>query len=185
MTELGCKGGEGGRGVGGFSEVGEEGEGDWEANSVLGSRGGGEKGSSLVKGGACVDEERVVDGGPCDAACGAEGSSSGREGDIIEVAKAKADGAVAGGPSSKVGSCKGMAEGVTQYGGAHEEKVVEELSEGGEVAKGDIPRVRVADVDHGRHDLLGFHKGFGNSLVRNRDGACLGSGGYAATHGIA
>ena len=31
-----------------------------------------------------------------------------------------------------------MAEGVAQYGGAHEEKVVEELPEGGEVAKGDI-----------------------------------------------
>ena len=57
-----------------------------------------------------MDEERVVDGGPCDAACGAEGSGSGREGDIIEVAKAKADDAVAGGPSSKVGSCKGMVQ---------------------------------------------------------------------------
>ena len=57
----------------------------------------------------------------------------------------------------------GGAEGVKQDRGADEENVIKELHEGGVVAKGDTPGVRVFNIHHGRHHLFGLHVTFKES----------------------
>ena len=79
------------------------------------------------------------------------------------MAKAEGNGTALGGSSLGEGSSKGGAEGVKQDRGADEENVVKELHEGGVVAKGDTPGVRVFNIHHGRHHLFGLHVTFKES----------------------
>jgi len=89
------------------------------------------------------------------------------------VAAANADGAPLGGAILRKGGSKGSTHGVEQDRGAHEESVIEQLAQGQAVFKGDAPRIRVANIDHGRHDMFGLHAAFSNSLAR--DGNAPGS----------
>lgn len=78
--------------VSGLNKAWERGEGDRKAD--MSRRGIGGEGGGIRRGGggAGKNEERVIDCGAGDIAFGAQGRCSSREGRIIQMAKADADG---------------------------------------------------------------------------------------------
>ena len=159
----------------GLSKAGQEGEGNREGESIRGGSDGTAESGGGIKRGARENVERVIDGQASGATSGTQGSPSSREGNVVEVAEAKANGTCMRNMGGTKGRGEGHALGMAENGRADEKNVTEQLHESGIVREWDLPSIRIRDVDHSRHDSLRPEVTFGEGFAGNRNEAGVGT----------
>ena len=138
-TERSSERSEGGRRFSGFGKAREVGEGDREKDGRGGSCHGRVQEQGGAEGRVGEKKEGVINGGADHTAESTQSMCSSREGGVIKMAKADANGTWLGCASSSMGRSQGAAEGVVKNGRAHEQDIVKELHKGGVGVKGDAP----------------------------------------------
>ena len=105
------------------------------------------------------DVHGIIDGDAGDTAKAAELEGSRVKGSIIKVCKAEADCASGGGSHLLEGGGERAAERVGKNSITHEEQIIKELIKDGVAGtwEGNTPAQGLTAIDHGRHDLFGFH----------------------------